>query len=438
MAPERSGKRRSDAPSGESATLHIESGGIGPVLVSLADFCPPSSTDFTLYRADASGDDAAQDAPATLDDRLLLAGETQTIQYISGNWGWGASAETPVDIRRETRGYTGDYMVGEYDPERKSVTLRKAPLLTLNRSVKALAGLSAMASERGDGEFDYTKARRDLGEAFGNKKQKQAARNMDRMRVKTDNMDGVLADVATGIDESSANLPSENELVASLNASRALPVPNTDATDPSEAYPLSSLVPPAVFKNLYIRPLLAAKSQQDLAQALRLVPASSQWLLPRLWHAVQAAHQDQSAQEAVRIGYYIAVLLAFRRSARTLSNASSAADGVAALGSKMRLADRERDVVIEDLVSRFAEKTRGTQMCVAADSPVVTPTCETSVLAHILALALHFEQFSVAPQPVAQELSVPVQRYVSLADQCTRSVSLAWLHHGICDAAHGR
>lgn len=434
MAPERSAKRsasasdgankrRRDAPAADSATLRVDNSGvIGPVLVSVSEFAPPSSTEFSLYRAEADGDDAQDGAPATLNDRLLLAGDTPAIQYTSGNWGWGAASDCPVEVRRETRGYTGDYMIGEYDAENNTVTLRKAPLFTMGRSVKALAGLSAMATQTGESAVDYGKARRDLGEAFGNKKQKQAARNMDRMRVKTDNMDGVLSQVATDIDESSANLPSEGELVASLNSSRALPLPNTDATDPAEAYPRESLIPHAVFKNLHVRPLLAAKSQSDLAQSLRVIPASSQWLIPRLWHAVQSAHQDSSANDAVRVGYYIAILLAFRRHARTLSNAQSAADGTAALASKMRLADRERDIVIDDLVSRFSEKTRGTQI------PVATPTCDTRVIAHILVLALHLEQFSVAPQPVAQELGVPVQRVNDLFRSLGCSMSTTTQH----------
>lgn len=43
---------------------------------------------------------------------------------------------------------------------------------------------------------------------------------------------------------------------------------------------------------------------------------------------------------------------------------------------------------------------------------VLTATGETRLLAHILVLGLHLEEFNIAPQPVAQELAVPVQRYV--------------------------
>ena len=166
-----------------------------------------------MYRAPSDAPNAENvenPQPANMDDRLLLAGETDVMQYTSSNWGWGASARAPADMRRETRGYSGDYLLGVYNPETQKVTLRAVPMFTLTRSVKALANLSSMAVDRGMCDaFDYVKARRDLGEAFGNKKQKQSARNMDRMKVNTENMDSILEHVATGIDENVATLPSE-------------------------------------------------------------------------------------------------------------------------------------------------------------------------------------------------------------------------------------
>lgn len=42
----------------------------------------------------------------------------------------------------------------------------------------------------------------------------------------------------------------------------------------------------------------------------------------------------------------------------------------------------------------------------------MTATSETKLFAHILVLALHLDNFSVVPQQLAQELSVPTQRYV--------------------------
>lgn len=125
MAPAAdSGKRRAkdaDKPSskkprtrsGGSATLRVPAADapIGPVLASFADFAPPKNTRFSLYCApsDAASDEGTPRA-AHMNDRLVLAGETPTIQYASGNWGWGAASSAPVDLRREARGYSGEYV----------------------------------------------------------------------------------------------------------------------------------------------------------------------------------------------------------------------------------------------------------------------------------------------------------------------------------------
>lgn len=210
-----------------------------------------------------------------------------------------------------------------------------------------------------------------------------------------------------------------DELAAALHGSRALPPAVLDAADPADVYPIESLVPRTVLSSLNTRHLLKTASQGDLGKALRLPPHSSSWLLPRLWQTVQAAQNDagstSTATERVRVGYYVSLLLNFRRHARALNRGE---DGVAAVADKMRLPDHERDIVMEHLVAQFAEQARGSHRYVTRAlsqltlSASVTATGETRLLAHILVLALHLDDFSVAPQPLAQELGVPVSRYV--------------------------
>lgn len=364
---EKSSKKKAKTGSTTSsadAVLQVRQGDapLGTVLASFSDFVPPKTTAFSLYRA--SGDGHESDTTSTtpkIDDRLLVAGSTPTVQYLSSNWGWGASSQAKSDIRRETRGYSGEYMLGVYNKDTKQVTLRAVPVFTLNRTVKALAETNAMAIERGtEPGFDYTRARRDLGDTFGNKKQKQAARNMDRMKVNTQNMDGVLEHVASGIGESMVNMPSEAELAMALNASRALPQANLAAEDPADVYALDTVFPPAVRKVLGTRPLLASESQAALGEAMRSLSLPSPWLLPRVWNAVQTAQNDEhgasKATEQVRLGYYLALLLAFRRHARGLSRGD---DHGSAVAQKMRLHDHEKEVVMDDLLTRFTEKKRG-------------------------------------------------------------------------------
>lgn len=128
---------------GGNAVIHYKDhdAPLGPVLASFAEF-EPASTDFALYSAPSDGSSSTDKEPsASVNDRLLLAGETPKIQYLSSNWGWGASSQAPADLRRETRGYSGEYLLGIYDKKTKQVTLRAVPVFTINRSVKALANV---------------------------------------------------------------------------------------------------------------------------------------------------------------------------------------------------------------------------------------------------------------------------------------------------------
>lgn len=357
-------KTQENSDSGK-AVVHVQDkdAPLGTVLASFGEFQPGTSTDFSLYHASDSGED---NGAATMKDGLLVTGETPTVQYLSTNWDLGASSSAPPALRRDTRGYSGEYLLGVYDKKTQQVTLRAVPVFTLNRSVKALADVSASALRSAADGLDYSRARRDLGEAFGNKKQKQAARNMDRMKVNTENMDSVLEHVASGIDESVASLPTESELAAALNASRALPQANVDAEDPADVYALDTLLPPTVRKALGTKALLACQSQSELSKALRMLPQPSPWLLPRLWSVVQTAQNDGAASKAaelVRVGYYLALLLSFRRNARSIGKSGDESGML--LAQKMRVPDREKEVLMDDLLSRFAEKARGSQKYVS-------------------------------------------------------------------------
>lgn len=106
--------------------------------------------------------------------------------------------------------------MGIYDPVTSTVTLRAAPAFTVRRRIKALAEQSLAISSvlDGEGAQDYAArvlAKRDLGEAFGNRKTKIKARNDDRMKVNTENMSDVMATMREGIETSSKHMDSAGE-----------------------------------------------------------------------------------------------------------------------------------------------------------------------------------------------------------------------------------
>lgn len=103
------------------------------------------------------------------------------------------------------------YMLGVYDPATSSVTLRAVPLFTVSRRIKALANLRESASSAGGDWEARVQARRELGEAFGNRKARLAVRNQDRMKVDTRNMEGIQDAITDGIDDATAQLPTAGE-----------------------------------------------------------------------------------------------------------------------------------------------------------------------------------------------------------------------------------
>lgn len=86
---------------------------MGPLFVNTADFVPAEDAAFTLYtnpslstkkkrrKSDAAGG-------PTLEDNLILAGETDSIEYVGGNWSAHATVGTDESLRTEARGYSGE------------------------------------------------------------------------------------------------------------------------------------------------------------------------------------------------------------------------------------------------------------------------------------------------------------------------------------------
>lgn len=93
-------------------------------------------------------------------------------------------------------------MVGIHDRETSTLTLVSAPFLQVSRTLKkdALGSSSRTSVSTGNMMQD----RRSLGEMFGNRKQKQNARNQDRMKVQVfeeDGLDTTIGHVVKGIDK---------------------------------------------------------------------------------------------------------------------------------------------------------------------------------------------------------------------------------------------
>ncbi|SPC68038.1 related to RPA49 - 49 kD subunit of DNA-directed RNA polymerase I [Ustilago sp. UG-2017b] len=406
----------------------------GAAFASFADYNPAPSTKFSLYRADGLPDETGA-RPEEGDERLLLAGETDTIAYVGNNFEFGSCAEA--------RGYTGEYMVGIYDPSSSSVTLRAVPAFQVARSIKANSSLSSISSTCTFADYnEMTMARRALGDAFGNRKQKANARNQDRMKVDTANMEVILDDFTGGIQDNLASLPSLDEVLASSTSSRPMPPANLDAKHPAEAYRISDLIPTDIFKSLPIQKLI---DSVDDSEALKeLIPYSREfpaWIWSRLvdnlhrssylsgsssgkkhttfdddddddddaikpanggadgedvllMPVLGATEDKEDAKNKVRMAYYMSLLWYIQRHPKSVSQKGK-------LISSLKLDGEDANKrIIKAILNTFTETPAN------SDRAVMSAFHSTKVLAYICALALHLDNFSVDHGKLARNCNI--------------------------------
>lgn len=403
----------------------------GAAFASFADYNPAPSTRFSLYRADGLPDEVGASIN-NADERLLLAGETDTMAYVGNNFEFGSSAEA--------RGYTGEYMVGIYDPSSSSVTLRAVPTFQVTRSIKANSSLSSISSTRTFADYgEMTAARRALGDAFGNRKQKANARNQDRMKVDTANMEVILDDFTGGIQDNLASLPSLDEVLASSTSSRPMPPANLDAKHPAEAYRISDLIPSDIFGSLPIQKLI---DNVDDHEALKeLLPYSKEfpaWIWSRLLDNLQrsshlagnssgkkhttfsddeddaeatangaagddlmmmpalgATEDKEDATDKVRIAYYMSLLWFIQSRPKSVSQRGK-------LISSLKLDGEDANKrIIKAILSTFTETPANSERA------VMSAFHQTKVLAYMCALALHLDNFSVDHDKLARNCNIP-------------------------------
>lgn len=363
---------------------------IGPVLVSSADFVPPRDIDYTLHHRQAASSSSSSQG-ASLRDRLVFAGESDTMDYVAWNFDMNASVDDEAKTRQEARGYSGEYMVGVYDPDKSIVTLRGAPVFNLTRSIKSLSSLSMDLSSGTRDWQERLQARRGLGETFGNRKTKLKARNADRMKVDTSNMLDVMNIMQEGIEEATYNIPTEEDMKEEADQSRPIPPANLHALVPQEAYPLNELIPDAIYRLLNVKFLQNVESANQLGPLLPYDgPNHSVWLKDRMWPLIQVsqlAHNkgktktefddDEESQFAaatsgilksstganreevktkLRTLWYIALMWSF---VKIVARKDKGGDKEALL-KKLKLDQTYGgEAILDDLFARFAQTERG-------------------------------------------------------------------------------
>ncbi|CAD6980699.1 unnamed protein product, partial [Tilletia controversa] len=257
-------------------------------------------------------------------------------------------------------------------------------------------------------------ARRDLGDVFGTKKAKATVRAQDRLKVDASHMTAMLEEVADGIDESAAVLPTVEDITETEAKGKPGPVPDMAATTPAEVYPPNVLIPSSILSTLPIQRLLTSDDEASMRKVLpQPGPGQSDWVSSRMWALVKRVKANSShgeggilrtnreeARVKLRMAFYLALLWAFRKNRGVL-------DDKATLMGKLRIDGASNgEVIVDDLLSRFAETPRG------GGKPILTTTSETRLFTHICALALHLDDFAVDPHDLALALNIPSAKVI--------------------------
>lgn len=402
-------------------------------------FSPPASMSLFHYHSGTPSDSRHP----ILSDSLVVGSRPAAASNVvleSNNWDMGEAA-TPHGVQ-QAKGYAGQYLVGVYDPQDQTVSLHAAPVLTLSKMMHADASRAEDSSAG-----NYSRARRDLGEAFGNRKQKLAMRNADRMKVDTAGIDEkILSSITDSVAQSQqSHKAADASSSASPYASRPMPTPHLDAETPDQVYPMAELLPQDVSSSINISALLHANDSTHIKRLLPGPTSRSDYLAERIWSRVLATKRTHAEnggssgilktssthqRQQIKVLSFIALLWSIR--ALAAQSRGKALHDRKTLREKLRLVQRapkdeedndqpampavgegEADFLLDHIFSRFTTSERSMSSSKARVS--LTPFLETKMLTTILALCLHIDGFQLPGLDVlAAEMSIPAVKLKEL------------------------
>lgn len=156
------------------------------------------------------------------------------------------------------------YIVGVYSKKDNTLEITNAPIIKMNRTVKALdsdvTGNSTMA--RGN------IARTALGLAFGTAKAKQQLKSDERNMVKGDDLMDEMDNLHSEISKATVNVPKKEEMKKSMESELPVPKHNVDAESPEEAYDITSIVTDEELNSLQFKEILKETSLEGIKSHL--------------------------------------------------------------------------------------------------------------------------------------------------------------------------
>ncbi|KAF9526022.1 Rpa49 subunit specific to nuclear RNA polymerase I [Crepidotus variabilis] len=362
-------RKRDESPESRFELSSSVSGKIGPLLVSYPAVQAPESTAFKCYSRKRSKNDEEE-------QNLLVVGETSSVEFVSNE-----------DECRRVAESGCRYLLAVRNKRTGIISLlptTKTPHI-LKHTVKALKSIPSSAAPS---KVEFVAAKNTLGETFGTKKQKANIKAQERNKIDVGAMEGVMGYVMDSIDKGAENLMTAEEAKEVEDTNRLIPPFSATATSLDDVYPLHDLIPEPEWKALIISPFDAAETYQE---RVALLPFRQSYYL----HDHLKALSDPTAKSRkknTKILLYISAMLAFRKATEFKKI------------EKEKVYERLSGVpgiVIDSLLSRFTETSRG------SSSYQATSSTKTSLLTHIFALCLKLDNYATDTKLLAHDLSMP-------------------------------
>ncbi|KAG9295764.1 hypothetical protein G9A89_008992 [Geosiphon pyriformis] len=346
-----------------------------PVLVRFPGIIPPEETEYQMYvRKEAKS--------AKLAKQRLIFGETERVELIGRNYTEGHQSN-PAYCK---------YLVGVYDKETHTVTLKEAPLFHVSRTVKANKGHQKAEALPKKG---YLEARKDLGKAFGTKKTIQRIINAEKNVVNSSMLGNTVEAIVQTIAEKTSTLPTKEQIKAEAESDRPIPPYDPNVTQPSEVYKLKDIVTETELESIHIQPFLEAKTLND---AIDLLPyKSSSFIKSRLPVYLQN-HLDAQGRQRIRILLYVSYMMAFQTNQKQVDSR----------GTINKALKNPPEIIITSLYERFTERAFAQKS--QAEKSKMTPTSLVKLLSYMFALCLMLDGYVVETSVLAEDLYMPKEK----------------------------
>lgn len=335
----------------------------------------PDTTEFQVFEKKSHGHERKE---------MLVHGENTGIEY-EGKTEQGQS-QYIVALYDEDNGSIELYPGTNYVEMSSAVTANKYSKLPRIKSKNVLR----------------VHQRNKLGETFGTRKAKKAITDLEVNKIDATMLDDIQTDLVDSVASTTANLPTQDEVQASMAQDRPIPPHNLEAQQREDIYPLFGVVPKREWNLIRVEAIL--REQDEEARRAMVPSGSSEFVSARLAGLTDASKHT----ERLQLLYYVAVLM-------TAFNARKTCHNKAALTKSLL---NPPDMIVNGIIDRFVASKGGSNFGRSKDRAfVIDTTHESKLLCYLLALILRLDNYILEILPLATQLGLKPSRLTEVLRQ---------------------